>query len=298
MRPGLLKSWACEVVILAGAGIAIHAAASKSHLDSRWRDRDIVVDGSNLEWPGPLVQLDDKTPIVVEAMNDGTSLYLAMHVSDPMTRSRITRQGLVVWFDPSGKDKKAFGIKYPVGSPGGGMRGRSGGERGMGQGYPGQGGRSRDRGSSDDPDQPDPGSVDVPNRLEVLGPKKDDIRSFVADRAPGIEVKIGQVEGALVYELKVPLVKSREIEYAIGAQPGALIGIGLETPKIESPREGMTAGRGGGMGGGGMGGGMGGRGRGGGMGGMGGGRGMGGSRGGEEMKPLKAWGLLQLAKAS
>src|SRR5262249_20632194 len=156
--------------------------------------------------------------------------------------------------------KKTFGIKYPVGSPGG-MRGRFGGGRGMpGQGYPGQGGRSRDRDSSDDPAQPDASPVDVPNRLEVLGPKKDDVRSFVADRAPGIDVKIGQVEGALVYELKVPLVKSSEVEYAIGAQPGALIGIGLETPKVETSREQMTGGRGGGMGGGGMGGGMGGRG--------------------------------------
>jgi len=112
--------------------------------------------------------------------------------------------------------------------------------------------------------------------------------------APGIAVKVGEVQGYLVYELKVPLTRTADLPYAIEAKPGALIGFGLETPKMERPsREGQ--GGMGGFGGGGGGGGMGGRGgRGGG--GMGGRRGGGGDRNqSEQAKPLKSWATIQLA---
>ncbi len=109
---------------------------------------------------------------------------------------------------------------------------------------------------------PEPEPTD---RLEVYGPQKDDAHSFVTTMAPGIAVKIGAVEGHLVYELKVPLTKTAETPYAIEAKPGALIGFGIETPKMEQPSH---EGERGGGGFGGLGGGMGGRG-GGGMGGPG-----------------------------
>src|SRR3954470_20467851 len=128
------------------------------------------------------------------------------------------------------------------------------------------------------------------DRLEVYGPQKDDAHSFVTTMAPGIAVKTGNVEGYAVYELKVPLAKTADAPYAIEAKPGALIGFGIETPKVEQPSHegrGGMGGFGGGMGGG--------RGGGGGMGGHGGG---GGERGGvEQVKPLKVWAAIQLAKA-
>src|SRR5262249_53538815 len=128
------------------------------------------------------------------------------------------------------------------------------------------------------------------------GPKKDDAHSLVADKVPGFQVKIGQVAGWLVYEMKLPLQKTDEIEYAIGARPGSRISVGFETLKAKGESHGL-----GGMGGGMPGMGGGGRGRGGG--GMGGGGGQGGGRGGmgggrqggESLKPIKGWAELQLA---
>ena len=287
MRTKFLILIALTTFTFALVWVPLDARAVPTRIDSHWREGAIVIDGSTDEWPGPLVQIDEKTPVTVAASNDDQFLYLVLHASDPMARARIMRQGLVVWFDPAGRNSRQFGIKYPVGMDAAEMRGRFGG---------GRRGAPRDPGSAGDPGRPDQGSVEPPGRLEVLGPKKDDVRSLVLDHAPGIAVKIGQAEGALVYELKVPLAKTAEFEYAIGTRPGALIGFGLETPK---PQSSSRAEGPGGMGGGGGGGGMGGRGRGGrGGGGMGGGggRGMGGGgRGGEELKPLKAWALLQLA---
>ena len=84
--------------------------------------------------------------------------------------------------------------------------------------------------------------LEPPNRLEIFGPEKDDAHSFVADKVPGLSVKVGQVEGALVYELKVPLARTDEYPYAVQAKSGALIGFGLETVKRERPsREGGAA---------------------------------------------------------
>jgi hypothetical protein len=179
-------------------------------------------------------------------------------------------------------------VKYPVGIPleesgsrGGYRRGSYGGD------HPSTGsgsGDSRQRSPSD----PEP--ID---RLEVYGPQKDDAHSFVTTMAPGIAVKTGNAEGYAIYELKVPLEKRADAPYAIEAKPGALIGFGLETPKLEQPSH---EGRGGGFGG--MGGGMGGRG-GGGMGGHGGGRGGGGERAVyEPPKPLKIWAAIKLAKSA
>ncbi len=266
---------------------AVVGAAKKGHVDSRWRDRDVVVDGDDGEWAGPLLAVDDSQPIVAAAVNDGTWLYVVLSTSDAAARRQILRQGLIVWFDPSGGDKKHFGVKFPVGTPPEEAPSRGGYRRGPGGGRPAGDPGSGDRGQPGS-DQPEP-----PNRLEVYGPQKDDAHSFVTEMAPGLTVKIGQVEGHLVYELKVPLARTAETPYAIETKPGARIGFGLETPKMDRP---SGEGRGGGSGGfGGPGVGMGG------MGGGVGGRGMrpGGDRSrAQPPKPVKAWATIQLASGS
>jgi hypothetical protein len=276
------------VAILLMAPVALVLAAKRQIVESHWRDRDIAIDGDNGEWPGPLVAVEENHPLLTAAVNDGQDLYIVLSTSDPALRRQIFRQGLIVWFDPSGGDKKHFGLKYPVGVLPEEGAGRGGYRRG---GY--GGGRPPSDSGTPEPNSRTqssmPADPEPTDRLEVYGPQKDDAHSFVTTMAPGIAVKTGTVEGYAVYELKVPLAKTADAPYAIEAKPGALIGFGVETPKVEQPSH---EGRGG-MGG--FGGGMGG-GRGGGMGGHGGGRG--GERGGaEQVKPLKVWAAIQLAKA-
>ena len=277
-------------VVVAGliAPVAVVLASKRQVIDSHWRDRDVAIDGDNGEWPGPLVAVEENHPLLTAAMNDGQYLYLVLSTNDATVRRQIFRQGLIVWFDPSGGDKKHFGVKYPVGVPFEEGGGRGGYRRG---GY--GGGRPPSDSGSGDPTHSTPSDPEPIDRLEVYGPQKDDAHSFVTTMAPGIAVKTGNVEGYAVYELKVPLDRTAEAPYAIEAKPGAVIGFGLETPKVEQP---SREGRGGG-GFGGMGGGMGGRG--GGMGGHGGG-GRGGGEGGgyEAPKPLKVWAAIKLAKSS
>jgi hypothetical protein len=280
------------IVVGSAAGLL---ATKKPTIDSHWRDREIAIDGDSGDWPGPLRPIEENHPLMTAAMNDGQNLYLVLSASDSTARRQILRQGLIVWFDPSGGEKKHFGLKYPVGVPPEERPGRGGGggyRRSPGGGGGGNGRPPGDSGGGDPTQSSPPDQVEPTNRIEIYGPAKDDAHNFVTEMAPGITVKIGQAEGYLVYEMKVPLAKTADTPYAIEAKPGALLGFGIETPKVEHP---TGEGRGG-MGG--FGGGMGGRG-GGGMGRGGGGGGGGGQRGEHEQpKPLKGWVTIQLAKAA
>lgn len=273
-------------LVVAATGLG--ASEKRGHVESQWRSSTIDIDGSPLDWPGPLVPFNDQ-PVSVAATNDGDSLFLVLTASDRGERMLVLRRGLIVWFDPDGKDKKRFGVKFPVGVAfteddfGGRHRGGGAPPDDPSAGGDSSGGSSRSGARSSD------SSLEPPNRLEILGASKDDARSFTADKVPGIQVKVGQAEGLLTYELKVPLSPDDAHPYAVGTKPGASIGVGLEMPKLEMPASG---GGGRGSGGGGGGGGMGGR---GGMGGHGGGMGGHGGAEAEQVKPLTGWITVKLA---
>ena len=156
--------------------LILGASGKKQRIDSRWKDRDITIDGDNGEWPGPLVPVDEHQRLDAAAANDGQFLYLVLSTSDATLRAQIMGQGLIVWFDPGGGDRKAFGIKFPVGMASGDMPGRGRGfhrpdPSGSGSGQGDSSGRAV--------------TLEPPNRLEIFGPDKDDAHSFVADKAPG-----------------------------------------------------------------------------------------------------------------
>jgi len=278
-----------QTVVL-GMLLAVSAtlvASDKPRFESSPRLEAVTVDGKFDDWPGNLEPFADK-PLSLQFQNDGEFLYLRLAASDPATRLEILRQGLTVWFDPGGGTKKHFGIRYPVVD-----RAQYAGGQGTG-GYGGYGGRSH--GGSD---RPSGGEGDSPSaepspteRVDILGPGKDDAREMTRDHLPGIDVALRTEQGILQYELKVPLAKTTDHPMAIEAQAGKPVGFGFETPKPQ--QQSTNYGRGGGMGGFG-GGGMGGHG--GGMGGHGGGMGRGGGggqHGGEPPKSLNGWGLVSL----
>lgn len=254
------------------------SASDKPRFQSQLRDRVIMIDGRFDDWYGNL-QPFEAAPMAVQFLNDGEFLYMRLTASAASERRQILRQGFTVWFDPAGGTRKHFGVRYPVverGDPDEERRGEFGGRKGGGQ-----------RGS-DSASLPEPSAGD---RIDVLGPGKDDARMLTRDHAQGVDAAVQLEQGELQYELKVPLVRNDVHPYAIEAASGKPIGVGLETGRLEPVSFG-SGGRGGGFGG--VGGGMGGRG-----GGMGGGH-RGGSREGEREgyaapKPIKGWGLVTIA---
>jgi uncharacterized membrane protein YgcG len=250
---------------------AVVSVAERPRFESQRRDNAITVDGKFDDWYGHL-QPFGADPVAVQFLNDGESLYIRLTASDAATRMQIRRLGMTVWFDPSGGTKKKFGIKYPV------VEGGAGNGEGRGGHGHGSGGGSAKSGEASPDEAPDPG-----DRVDIIGPGKDDARSLTRDHLTGVGVAIRTEEGTLHYELKVPLARTADHPYAIDTAPGGTIGVGLETGKM--PQRSSGAGRGGGFGGGGSGG----------MGGGGRGHGGGGQRDFQPPKPLKAWGIVAIA---
>jgi hypothetical protein len=321
-----LRTTALLLILGAAAG-AVAMAAEKLYVESAWSAEAPVIDGKLADWPSPLVSLGS-TQLSMGVRNDGSFLHVAFAASDPSARMILTAAGFTLWWDPAGKDKKAYGITVPpVDSFGRGMLGR-----GPGGGPPDQGGQPPDwqdpppqgpgkppQGQQGDPAQQGqegraggPGGPGGPalgaiKSIEVLGPGKDDKRrlELAYARTIGIDAAVRMAEGVLVYELRVPLPVSEAQPYGVRSTPGATIGLGIETGKLQPPggrgEEGGRGGMGGmppggGMGGGPPGGGGGGMG-GGSRGGMGGGPPGGGREGMRELKPIKVWTTVHLAKA-
>lgn len=243
------------------------AGCGTFELNSNWLDREITVDGQSNDWLGAMMYMEDKN-ISVGLFNDENFLYICMIAEDQFVRNQVMRQGVMLWFDPSGGKKETFGIKFPIGMQAGDVP--------MGR-----------RGDEQDPERFRQAQRRSMTELEIFVPGKDESIRMPKEDAKGIDIDVKGLSGMLVYELKVPLTHSEEHPYAIGAKAGSLIGVRLETPKMSRPRMSGRSGIGGT-------GGMGGR------GGMSGGRG--GMRGGgmrpQMPKPLKVKAVVQLASNS
>ncbi len=240
---------------------------------SGWKDRDINIDGRSDDWVGSLTFVD-KQNISLGVSNDTDFLYICLAAEDQAVISRILRQGMILWFDPEGGKEKTFGIRYPVG-----RQGMQPGEREM-----------MIPDNEVDRQKMRRAMMAISNELEILQESKVPIRTSI-ENLKGIEVSLKRSTGLIVYEVKIPLQENQDFPFAIRAEEGSEIGIGIEVPKMtmnmkRAPR-GM-GGRGGGMGGGGRGGGMGG----GGMGGRSGG--MTGQRANMQ-RGIKIWATVQLA---
>ena len=129
--------------------------------------------------------------------------------------------------------------------------------------------------------------------VEIIGPGKDESSTLLVSDVEeyGIDMQIRYSKGNLVYEFKIPLLRSELQPYGIGTEIVQAISIGLETGKIDmSQMRSQTGSQGGGMGG-----------RGGSRGGKGGMGGMGGKGGGmDSMSPqmpesLELWLKTELA---
>ncbi len=187
-------------------------------IQSRWRDKEIVLDGIPDEWQGSRTYIDNPN-IAVGAINDETHLYIAMATPVRSVAARILGQGLTVWFQPRGRGDRIFGVRCPMG---------------MEDFKP-------MRGAAEDPARIRRLLEDAATRFEILGPGDDDRAVLLNDGNSGIEVAMGYRDGSFGYEIKVPLAIADERDFGIGGDPGKPIRVGFETPEIsmDAMREAM-----------------------------------------------------------
>jgi hypothetical protein len=208
-----MNSISKKIVLLALAmGLAGCRTFNTFSTESRPLDRQVIVDGKTDDWRGDLFVAEGER-IELGFLNDRENLYVCLLTTDNFVRAQILMQGLTVWFDPQGKTNKVFGIKFPVGLPPG--------ERKIPLG--------------ENPEGPDLENLPkVPmTEMEIIRSEKEPPQKLNVAEAQGIEVKVVPSSGLIVYELKIPLVKTEQHPIAVGVEPGKTVGIGFETPKFD-----------------------------------------------------------------
>lgn len=262
--------------LLLALAVGIGAAACKTFntysADSRPVSRPITVDGKTDDWQGDLYVVPNER-LSIGFLNDQEHLYVCLLSSDSTIRSQIMGQGFTVWFDPKGGKEKAFGIRYPLGSPAAQLP------------------RTGDM-KEPPPAEPPASALD---QFEVVKSEKEPAQRMDFSQAKGLELKVASSTGLIVYEMKIPLAASADSLVAAGAAPGKTIGIGFETGKVDISK--IPRGERGGTPGGGEGTGRPP------MGGTGGGQTVEGGRGGVDMRgglaeSLRVWAFVQLSMSS
>ena len=227
-------------------------------LQSKWRDRDIVVDGSDEEWSDCKLYTDKKTGTTIGVFNDNDYIYICMATSDTEIQQQFIRDGFISWLNQTGGKNEQLGINYPTGLksvPPAGDHGPP---------DAGVGGRS-----VPPPQQPGGGTPTLSlTDFEIMDQDKNRKSIQMSELVKyGVGARFMINDGKLVYELIAPLKESVETPYAALSTAG-IIGLGFETGNFNTPRPkrskirgisgmgGQTSGMGGGpTGGGGMGGG-------------------------------------------
>ena len=200
-------------------GIFQVGCSSTIELKSNWLDREIIIDGKSDEWLGVMVYFENQN-ISVGLLNDENFIYLCLIADDPQIRSQVLGNGLMLWFDPEGGNKKSFGIKYPVGIQLDEAFRRMGINKGEREGFK-------------DKERMKEFLKGTLSELEILSSGRKDGKRMLIDEARGIEVKFEAYSGMIVYECKIPFSNNDEHPYTVGAKAGAMIGVGIETPNID-----------------------------------------------------------------
>jgi hypothetical protein len=267
-----------SLALLLFLGITINLQAQNDVSISRWKSKEIVIDGNVDEWAKPLNFYDDKTGLMFAISNDRSNLFFAFTCNDEMKMRKVMSAGWKVELTSKEKHKK---FKSVITFPGTKMTWM---------------GDRRAAGSMEKKIRENPFIKDYQDQITVLG-----IKGFQSNHTElrlndrkSIDIAIGAgTLQQIVYEFAIPL---KELYTENLIHLNELITLNISVNALERPSSGGGEGGGrpgmemSGMGGGRSGGGMGGSRQGGGMSGMGGGRSGGGmshggmSRGGNGEK--------------
>lgn len=181
-------------------------------LQSKWRDRDIVIDGKDNEWQGCRLYNDGITGTHIGIYNDNDYMYIYFSTMDPEIQEAMVRQGFFIWFDETGGKNKALGIRYPIG------------------------GQPRDQGVREDPKDGGPGGIAYSvEELQIMTSVEDTGKTLKVSEAAGLEINVRiatEQSGKLIYELRMPLKKTDKTPYAVVPSQINRIGVGVMTAKV------------------------------------------------------------------
>jgi hypothetical protein len=185
-------------------------------IQSTWTATPPQVDGQNGDWTGDAVSTEKGIGVDYAFRNDGRDLYVLLMFKNPKSLSSIDMTGITLYASTAGKKEKDWGVRF--------VKRTVSGEQlieymeKMGQPLV----EERKQEFKDKPQLVLFTATAVNKKGEEIfppGPVQDiDLPGF----------RTGNVEGTVLYEIRIPLA-SREVHPAgIGAQPGSGLKIGFE----------------------------------------------------------------------
>jgi hypothetical protein len=90
------------------------ASCSSSIYQSSWQANPVIVDGNPTEWKLPLRYSDSKSGLQYNVTNDGTNIYVCIRATEQPIQMKIISSGMKIWLDPSGKNKEAVCVHFPL----------------------------------------------------------------------------------------------------------------------------------------------------------------------------------------
>jgi hypothetical protein len=184
-------------------------------LTSNPRNADIMIDGNANDWEGKTAVLRNHNA-TLGVQHDDEFLYLCFTTSDRQVQFQVLGMGMTVWFDPEGKEKKSFGVHFPIGMDAPGRM------------------------------LPRPGQADVDflgialqrqrPELELLTPGNLQPKRGSMGQFAGVQARLGRNQDVLVYELKVPLRASQQHTWSVEAISATPLSVGLEATPFSQDR--------------------------------------------------------------
>jgi hypothetical protein len=190
------------------------------------------VDGSIEEWGERLTPVDGAS-VSVAAHPTDSLLYVALLVQDRALVRSLAVHGLVVWVDPAGGQRRAYGVQYPLGL----RRQRAGQQQPATSGQ----GPASEQG---------PAGLDDVSLTELEVVRGDTARQRIPARfSSGLRGKAVLDPSSLIYEVAIPVGASADAAgtHGLGTALSGPVGLGLEISEPEEDDEASTT-QGGGIG--------------------------------------------------
>lgn len=184
----------------------------------------VVVDGQAEEWPMTW-EADEEKNFSYNVCVDDQNLYVRVKTDEFYTKRKMAAFGFTLWFDPSGKKKRTYGLKFPAGGSEAeermamlnkeGKEANSSGERADFQKHA---------------DKELIASLEI---MELIGLTDDPITSTRSGITNGIKVAIDMdALGAYVYEAIIPLRS-----YRLNRANLTELSVAFETGKFTAPKQ-------------------------------------------------------------
>jgi hypothetical protein len=174
-----------------------------------------AVDGTLAEWDDRLTPVGND-PVSMAALPTDSLLYVSVIIRDQALVRTVVQNGLVVWVDPDGQQRRRYGVQYPLG-----LRRQQAGRRRAGGGS---------RMSLDD--------VSL-RELEVV--QGDTLRQRIPARySSGLRAVAALNPSSVLCELAIP-VHGSGASHALPAALGPSVSLGVFTPTPDDDSEAQLA---------------------------------------------------------